>query len=77
MQTIIKASKISKGQSGIIRKIEGDITFVARLREMGFGESMTITKVSDNAHRNIIINLKGTKIWLTEGAAECILVELL
>jgi hypothetical protein len=43
---------------------------------MGFGESMTITKVSDDAHRCVIINLKGHKIYLSEAAAECIFVEI-
>ena len=72
----ITSNKIPHNKSGIIREIKGDINFVSRLREMGFGESMTITKFSDDAYHCIILNLKGKKIWLTENAAECILVEL-
>ena len=69
---------VSKGKSGIIREIKGDIYFVSRLREMGFGEGMTVTKFNEDASHCIIINInvKSTKIWLTEAAAECIFVEL-
>ena len=73
---MVTSNKITNKKSAIIREIKGDIGFVARLREMGFGESMTITKVSDDAHRCVIINLKGHKIYLSEAAAECIFVEI-
>jgi Fe2+ transport system protein FeoA len=73
---MITASKIPCGKSGVIRQLKGEITFISRLREMGFGESMIISKFSEDAHRTIIINLKGRKIYLSEAAAECILVEL-
>ena len=77
MQTkYITSNKIPCKKSGIIREIKGEISFIARLREMGFGESMTITKFSDDANRCVILNLKGAKIWLTDNAAECIFVEL-
>jgi Fe2+ transport system protein FeoA len=74
---MVTSNKIQNKKSAIIKEIRGDIGFVSRLREMGFGENMTITKASDDAQRCIILNVKGTKIWLTEGAAECILVEIL
>ena len=74
---MVTSNKIPSKKSAIIREIKGDIGFVSRLREMWFGENMTITKASDDAQRCIILNVKGTKIWLTEGAAECILVEIL
>jgi len=73
---MVTSNKIPNKKSAIIREIKGDIGFVARLREMGFGESMTITKVSDDAQRCVIINLKGRKIYLSEAAAECIFVEI-
>jgi Fe2+ transport system protein FeoA len=74
----IPSNKIPKGKSGIIREIKGEITFVARLREMGFGEGMTVTRFNEGKDRCIIVNVnvKNTKIWLTEYAAECIFVEL-
>ena len=73
---MVTSNKIPSKKSAIIREIKGDIGFVCRLREMGFGESMTITKVSDDARRCVIINLKGHKIYLSETAAECIFVEI-
>ena len=73
---MVTSNKIPSKKSAIIREIKGDIGFVCRLREMGFGENMTITKASDDAHRCVIINLKGTKIYLSEAAAECIFVEI-
>ena len=73
---MVTSNKIPSKKSAIIKEIKGDIGFVSRLREMGFGENMTITKASDDAHRCVIINLKGTKIYLSEAAAECIFVEI-
>ena len=73
---MVTSNKIASKKSAIIKEIKGDIGFVCRLREMGFGENMTITKVSDDAHRCVIINLKGHKIYLSETAAECIFVEI-
>ena len=73
---MVTSNKIPSKKSAIIREIKGDIGFVSRLREMGFGENMTITKASDDAQRCIILNVKGTKIWLSEAAAECIFVEI-
>jgi Fe2+ transport system protein FeoA len=76
MSKLVPCRKIPSKKSGIIRDFRGDISFIARLREMGFGEGTTINKFSDDAHRCIIINLKGKKIYLSELAAECIFVEL-
>lgn len=73
---MVTSNKIPSKKSAIIREIKGDIGFVSRLREMGFGENMTITKASDDAHRCVILNVKGTKIYLSETAAECIFVEI-
>lgn len=77
MQTLIKANKIPKGKEAVIREIKGDIYFISRLREMGFGESVRISKFSEDVHRTIILNIKGNKVYLSENAAECIWVEVL
>lgn len=74
---LILSCKIPQGREAIIRKIEGDKDFVLRLREIGFGEGKRVSKFSDDAHRCIILNLNGYKIYLSEHAAHCILVELL
>ena len=74
---LILSCKIPQGRQAIIRKLEGDKDFVLRLRELGFGEGRHISKFSDDAQRCIIINLDSRKIYLTEHAAHCILVELI
>ena len=76
MSNFVPCRKIPSKKSGIIREFRGDINFISRLREMGFGEGTTITKFSDDAYYCIIINLKGRKIYLSELAADCIFVEL-
>ena len=74
---LILSCKIPYGKKAIIRKFVGDIYHITRLREIGFGEGMTISKMSDDAYRCVIINLQGRKIFLNEAAAHTILVELL
>ena len=76
-EKLILSCKIPYGKKAVIRKFVGDIYHITRLREIGFGEGMTISKMSDDAHRCVIINLKGRKICLNEAAAHTILVELL
>lgn len=74
---LLKSSKLPKGKEAIIREMKGDMYFISRLREMGFSESVRISKFSEDAHRTIILNLRGKKMFLTENAAECILVEII
>ena len=74
---LILSCKIPYGKKAIIRKFVGDIYHITRLREIGFGEGMTISKTSDDAYRCVIINLQGRKIFLNEAAAHTVLVELL
>ena len=74
---LILSCKLPQGKEGIIRKLEGDKDFVVRLRELGFGEGIRVTKFSDDAARCIILNIKGRKIYLNEYAAHCIFVELI
>ena len=74
---LILSCKIPYGRKAIIRKFVGDIYHITRLREIGFGEGVVIMKTSDDAHRCVILNLQGRKIYLNETAAHVILVELL
>ena len=74
---LILSCRIPRGRRAIIRKFVGDIYHITRLREMGFGEGVIISKTSDDALRCVIINLDGRKICLNEAAAHTILVELL
>jgi hypothetical protein len=72
----IPVYKIPFGKSAVVRELKGDISFIAKLRELGFGESATITKFSEDASRTIIVSVKNQKIYLSAPAAECIFVEL-
>lgn len=74
---LILSCKIPQGKQAIIRRLEGDKDFIVKLRELGFGEGKRISKFSDDAHRCIILNMDGRKIYLTEHAAHCIFVELI
>jgi ferrous iron transport protein A len=59
--------------TGRISKLKGDSEFCQRVREMGFGESTFVTKVSGN--RTILCQVNGTRIALSHDAASQILVE--
>lgn len=59
--------------TGRVCELKGDDEFRQRVREMGFGESTFVTKVSGN--RTILCQVNGTRIALSHGAASQILVE--
>ena len=67
--------QLAAGTTGRICEINGDDSFVQRLREMGFGEAALVTKISGNATSLCLVN--GTRIALNHGAAKSVLVELL
>ena len=58
---------------GRIRELRGDSEFCQRVREMGFGESTYVTKVSGS--HTILCQVNGTRVALSHGAASQILVE--
>ena len=55
--------------------LTGDVSFCQRVREMGFGESACVTKISGTS--TIICQVSGTRIALSHAAASNILVEQL
>ncbi|HMD61215.1 MAG TPA: FeoA family protein [Opitutaceae bacterium] len=59
--------------TGRIRELRGDAEFCQRIREMGFGESTYVTKVSGS--HTILCQVNGTRIALSHDAARQILVE--
>ena len=59
--------------TGRICELKGDPAFCQRIREMGFGESVYVTKVAGNG--TILCQLNGTRIGLSHDAARQILVE--
>jgi ferrous iron transport protein A len=56
-----------------VRMLSGDAAFCQRVREMGFGESAFVTKMSGTA--TILCQVAGTRIALSHDAANNILVE--
>lgn len=60
---------------GRVCHLNGDAAFCQRVREMGFGESAFVTKVSGTT--TILCQVNGNRIALSHGAAMNILVEQL
>jgi ferrous iron transport protein A len=56
-----------------IRRLSGDAAFCQRVREMGFGESAFVTKISGTS--TILCQVAGTRIALSHDAANNIFVE--
>jgi len=65
--------QLPAGASGRVYELAGQGEFKERIREMGFGESAVVTKVS--GHSPVICRINGTRIALSHGAASQILVE--
>jgi len=59
--------------TGRVRELRGDSDFCQRIREMGFGESTRVTKISGT--ETILCQIDGIRIALSHGAARQILVE--
>lgn len=59
--------------TGRVCALKGDSGFCQRVREMGFGETAFVTKVS--GIRTILCRVNGTRIALSHAAASQILVE--
>ena len=65
--------QLAAGSGGRVCELKGDPQFCQRVREMGFGESARVTKVSGSG--TILCSVNGNRIALSHGAAENILVE--
>jgi ferrous iron transport protein A len=70
---VLPLCQLPAGSLGRVRELNGDINFCQRVREMGFGESAFVTKVSGSGP--FICQVNGTRIALSHDAAKCILVE--
>ncbi len=73
--TPLSLCQLPAGAVGRVCELIGDIQFCQRVREMGFGESTFVTKVSGTG--TILCQVNGTRIALSHGAAKNILVEQL
>ena len=71
----IPLCQLAPGATGKVCALTGDAHFCQRVREMGFGESAYVTKVSGNT--TILCQVNGTRIALSHAAASSILVEQL
>jgi ferrous iron transport protein A len=69
----IPLCQMPAGATGRVCELKGDANFCQRVREMGFGESAYVTKVSGTT--TILCQVSGTRIGLSHGAASSILVE--
>jgi len=63
------------GAAGRVCALAGESSVCARLRELGFGESVVVEKIS--GRKTLLCQLCGTRIALSERAAAHIVVELL
>ena len=71
--SLVPLCQLPAGGVGRVRKLSGDAAFCQRVREMGFGESAFVTKVSGNG--TILCQVAGTRIALSHDAANNIIVE--
>jgi ferrous iron transport protein A len=67
--------QLPAGVTGLVRQIAGNAEFCQRVREMGFGESAAVKKVSGTG--TILCQVNGTRLALSHAAARSILVERL
>ncbi|HEX2853234.1 MAG TPA: FeoA family protein [Opitutaceae bacterium] len=69
----IPLCQLPPGSTGRVCELTGDASFRQRVREMGFGESACVIKVSGTT--TILCQVNGTRIALSHRAASSILVE--
>jgi len=72
---LLPLCQLPAGGLGRVRQLTGQVEFCQRVREMGFGESAFVTKVSGTG--TILCQVNGTRIALSHDAAKNILVEQL
>ena len=71
----IPLCQLPAGAMGRVCELTGDAAFCQRVREMGFGESAYVTKVSGES--TILCQVSGTRLALSHEAAKKIVVEQL
>ena len=65
--------QLSAGMTGRVCRLTGDEDIFQRVREMGFGESALVTKISGSTTSLCLVN--GTRIALNHHSAMSIFVE--
>lgn len=71
----MRLTDLPNGATGRVCELNGQAEVCQRLREMGFCESAMIEKVS--GQRTLLCQLCGTRIALSDRAAQTIVVELI
>jgi ferrous iron transport protein A len=75
LNPLLPLCQLPIGALGRVRTLEGDSAFCQRVREMGFGESAFVTKLSGSD--TVLCQVAGTRIALSHEAAKNIFVERL
>mgnify|MGYP000029434914 CR=1 FL=1 len=70
--TLLPLCQLPAGALGLVTELQGEGTFRQRVRELGFGESAEVKKVSGRS--TIICQVNGCRVALSHDAARCILV---
>ena len=71
----MRLTELPNGESGRVCDLDGEVGTCARLREMGFCESAVVEKVA--GQKTLLCQLCGTRIALSDRAADHIVVELI
>ena len=70
--SLLPLCQLPAGALGLVTDLAGEGTFRQRVRELGFGESAEVKKISGRS--TIICQVNGTRIALSHDAARRILV---
>lgn len=70
---LLPLCQLPAGSIGLVRELAGNAAFCQRVREMGIGESASVTKISGNG--TVLCQVNGTRMALSHDAARNILVE--
>jgi ferrous iron transport protein A len=71
----MRLTELPNGAAGRVCELAGEVEICQRLREMGVGESIIIERVSGQG--TLLCQISNTRIALSEGAAQHIVVELI
>lgn len=71
----VRLTELPNGATGRVCELQGEADVCQRLREMGIGESIIIERVSGQG--TLLCQVSNTRIALSAGAAQHILVELI
>ncbi|MDB6167270.1 MAG: hypothetical protein JWM88_134 [Verrucomicrobia bacterium] len=70
----MRLTDLPVGAAGRVCQLAGDAEVCQRLREMGIGETTIIEKISGRG--TLLCQVSNTRIALSEGAAQHIVIEL-